>query len=889
MELADPHGSYAVLIGSSRYHSPDLEDLPGVAGNVRDLGRLLEDPTVWGLPPDHCVRITDPLSREVVLDAVHDAARRATDALLVYYAGHGLPSRDGDGLLLGLPASDPDRPYSWMDFQGVRREVLGAGRRVHRVVILDCCYSGQAMAGTMSGSVTLAEQARIAGTHLLTATSANMLAEAPVGMPHTAFTGELIRLLDRGLPNAGPLITAPELYEHLLGELRAKNLPRPEQRVSGTGRAVAFAHNRHGARGPLAPAGPVTAPRTPARPVPRELRDVLRGRPRLIADRAALLRATDPAAAEELLSLAAVTRPAQEAAALLRLLREQGRPEEAYSVLAAAAAERVPADLASYIRALHALDADDDALLSLDTVGRSGPPEHVAGTIRCLREEGDEVAGADADRILAAAIGRLHTTEAVLDLAGALWSAQLDDEARKVLRAPAVSSPQETARLAEVLRGVGRVEEALALYVQVFSVVAQDPAELVRILRVADEAERSGEADVLLTTATQATTGTEALAALCDALWASGMGERALRTLARAARSLSSAEVTELADLLHSQGHDEAVLHLFGQAALHRAPADTPVLMATLRTMGRPLDAERLLRDAAGRSIEDVASLLGVLADLGAVRDGARLREALPADLGTRARLIRALHAARGPFEDVLDPLVRQSQPEFDRMLRALHERGEIEVAGLFLRHVVAIAPQVALERLRYLDEADAAPLDRTVLRAALHRASTASGADAVAGVDSAVLAGLVHSGTGATVDERITAIAALCEAGLSEDVVEALADATLQESRTEIMRLLGRMQERELTDAAHAVVRSARWMFSELYRDFVLALRDAGLLDLAVYALTCDPGRLTAAQREGLARALGVSLPFPGTGPDDHPAAAPPTTGWLRDRLRRR
>ncbi|KRV48354.1 hypothetical protein AQ490_25415 [Wenjunlia vitaminophila] len=88
-------------------------------------------PAVWGLPPGHCLRLSQPSSAEQVLDTIRTAARRATDTLLVYYSGHGLIDPDFDSLLLTLPSSDVDRPYSSIAYDGVRREILNAGRTVN--------------------------------------------------------------------------------------------------------------------------------------------------------------------------------------------------------------------------------------------------------------------------------------------------------------------------------------------------------------------------------------------------------------------------------------------------------------------------------------------------------------------------------------------------------------------------------------------------------------------------------------------------------------------------------------------------------------------------------------------------------------------------------------
>ncbi|MER5935364.1 caspase family protein [Streptomyces sp. NPDC002054] len=875
MELADPHGSYAVLIGSTRYEDPALEDLPAVAANLEDLGRLLEDPTVWGLPPEHCTRLVDPSSPAVLLDAVRAAAQRATDTLLVYYAGHGLVAPEVDGLLLALPSSDPERPYSSVDFASLRREVLGAGRRVNRMVILDCCYSGQALTGGMSGSVTMAEQARIAGTYLLTACAANRQALSPPGEAHTAFTGELIRVLDQGLAGAGPLIGTPDLYDHLLGELRAKERPLPQQRLSNTGRTLAIARNRHGTHGRLS----ASAADAPARAVPERLREMLRAQPRLIAEHAARLRVTDPAAAGELLALAAGTRPAQEAAALVCLLHEQGRVDEADTVLHTIGAERAPLDLASIVPALHAMDDEEDVGRLLSAVAVRRTPEDIAGTVRLLHENGHGN-GADADFLLTAAIGTLRTTEAVLGLAGAMWSAQLDDQANLVLRAPSVSSPQETARLADALRSIGRVEEALDLYLQILPVVTQDPAALVRVLRVADEAGRAAEG--LVRTAVEAAPAVRDLAGLCDALWTAGMADRAWQTLSFASGRLATEDIVTLAELLHAQGHDDAVLHLFGQAALHHPVAATPELVAALRTMGRPLDAGALLADAANRPTEQVAELLALLYDQGAVRDRARVWDALPEGLVERGRLLRLLHTAhRRPCGDLMDGLCRLPGEEFTGALRTLRENGEHDAANLLLRRLAQTAPKQAVEYQDPFRFQQMTLADRIMLHALLAAFGGWVGVEPSRNVVEILVASERRS-----LDQRVAAMAALSEAGLSGRVEELLADSTRHQQHAEVVRLLGHLEARGLTAAARAVVRGAEWMHAELYRDFVRAIEQAGLRDLAVYAVECAPDRLTVAQRRKLAEILGVPAPDV---PDGDPTVLPPAPQRLRDRLRRR
>lgn len=260
MELADPEQSYAVLVGTSAYTHASLDHLPAVANNLRRLGELLEDPAVWGLPPGHCVRVPEPRTATEVLEAVHEAAAGATDTLLVYYAGHGLRPPVNDGLLLALPGTDPERAYTALDFEAVRQEVLATHRTANRVVILDCCYAGSVFAGGMAAAgeatAAVADRARIAGSYVLAACARTASAQAPPGERYTAFTGELIRLLERGLPGAGPYIEAAQAYEHLYAELLRKGRPLPQQRLSNAGRTLVLARNQY----------PLAAPRRDREP-----------------------------------------------------------------------------------------------------------------------------------------------------------------------------------------------------------------------------------------------------------------------------------------------------------------------------------------------------------------------------------------------------------------------------------------------------------------------------------------------------------------------------------------------------------------------------------------------------------------------------------------------
>lgn len=241
MRLPDPAGSRAVVVGAAEFRDPQLTDLPAVRNNVADLARILTAPTGTGLPAEHCAVVADEDAFTGLGDRVEEAAEAADDLLLFYYAGHGVLDNHGR-LHLTLPSTDLNRlRWTGLPFDIVR-EAFAEARARNRIVILDCCYSGRAVAGQMTGP-TLAGQLDVDGTYTLTATARNEPAIAPPGATHTAFTGELVTLLSEGDPEGAELLTLGHIYQRLRWVLHRRSLPLPERCGTRTADLLALAAN----------------------------------------------------------------------------------------------------------------------------------------------------------------------------------------------------------------------------------------------------------------------------------------------------------------------------------------------------------------------------------------------------------------------------------------------------------------------------------------------------------------------------------------------------------------------------------------------------------------------------------------------------------------------
>jgi actin-like ATPase involved in cell morphogenesis len=253
--LPDPRRSRAVLIGASTYNH--LENLPAVRNNLTALRSVLIDPALGGLPADGCTILKEPRSPVDLYRSLRREATATEDMLLVYFAGHGRTGARNE-LFLCLPDSNPDElSFTALSYEQLRIAVADSQAR-KKVVVLDCCFSGRALADLAGDEETITGQVGIEGTYILTATPRNAVALAPPGARYTAFTGTLLELLHTGIPGGPELLTFAAIFPTLKYTLISRQFPKPCQQGTDTITHLALTRNAAYAR-----QGPHPATHTP--------------------------------------------------------------------------------------------------------------------------------------------------------------------------------------------------------------------------------------------------------------------------------------------------------------------------------------------------------------------------------------------------------------------------------------------------------------------------------------------------------------------------------------------------------------------------------------------------------------------------------------------------
>lgn len=190
-----------------------LRPLPAVKDNAQELERVLLAPGTDLFTRGEVVlcRPQEPWEVEQALDTVTQEAR---GLLLVYFSGHGRVGRDGGNLQLMVGASEPrHKTVSWQDMV---LSYLDNARADRIVIILECCYAGNAGEAFHNCRKPMS---------LLMAAQPNrriFSGEEPTG--GSVFTRAVRRTLESGLPGKR-CVTFEDLVRELRGQLAAERTP----------------------------------------------------------------------------------------------------------------------------------------------------------------------------------------------------------------------------------------------------------------------------------------------------------------------------------------------------------------------------------------------------------------------------------------------------------------------------------------------------------------------------------------------------------------------------------------------------------------------------------------------------------------------------------------
>jgi hypothetical protein len=245
--LHDYSRSRAGLVGTWDYRH--LMPVPAARHSLNRMNGLLAGPVCeWS---GTSIRIFENLRRPGDLaDDLVSWFQSAHDVALFYFVGHGLID-DEDQLCLALGETVTDahrRATTALPFSAVRR-ALRLSPALVKILILDCCFAGQATqhANALGPAADVIDSAGGTGAFTMAASGAYNTAwfetATTVRNPQTYFTKYFADVAEAGIPElAGPLRLSV-LFDRVRENLARDQRPVPQSRNIDSAHEFVFARN----------------------------------------------------------------------------------------------------------------------------------------------------------------------------------------------------------------------------------------------------------------------------------------------------------------------------------------------------------------------------------------------------------------------------------------------------------------------------------------------------------------------------------------------------------------------------------------------------------------------------------------------------------------------
>lgn len=246
---------YAVLIGNGEFpNEPDktlLPDLNCPKNDIKGLANLLLNEKIGDYAPENVKVLLNKPHNEIIAtieDVFHNATR--DDLILIYYSGHGIPVGDTHKLFLSAHNTVYKKPVATAVSMAQLRDLMDIKVSHKKIIlILDCCYSGDAgkqfaSKGSMDSELAKQLQENAKGIYLLAAAGSHRAWER---QQYSLFTQYLIEGLETGnadLDGDG-LIDVHELFNYIRPQVEQEE-PKQKPHLYGiaeTGGKLTFAQS----------------------------------------------------------------------------------------------------------------------------------------------------------------------------------------------------------------------------------------------------------------------------------------------------------------------------------------------------------------------------------------------------------------------------------------------------------------------------------------------------------------------------------------------------------------------------------------------------------------------------------------------------------------------
>lgn len=195
----------ALLIGINNY--PCGNELHGCIEDIQQVRKAIEK-NGDGSPNFDCKLLPDVQTSGEVMEDIEKLFSGDAEAALLYFSGHGYVNTTGAEIVLPQDISTPGQYYTGIQMSTIM-EVVNKSRIRNKIIIFDCCHSGNIGKYKLSDAGSILEP----GVSILTACREDETAQEAGG--HGLFTELLCNALNGGAADFSGNITMGGVYAYI--------------------------------------------------------------------------------------------------------------------------------------------------------------------------------------------------------------------------------------------------------------------------------------------------------------------------------------------------------------------------------------------------------------------------------------------------------------------------------------------------------------------------------------------------------------------------------------------------------------------------------------------------------------------------------------------------
>lgn len=241
-----------LIIGNGKFEDNQISEIPNITANNQELSKLFSNDLYFpGIEETRILSLENKNYRELsrsITTFTENCDEK--DTIIIYLSGHGIVS--SNDFKLYFPAKDTLSKF--IEDEGISIDSLKSRLRSSsassKILVLDCCFSGRAIDGTMSSNlvsqtITTNVLESVSGTYIMTSACQDKpaLFDSNNDKVPTNFTNQFIETIKDGINNKKENLEIGDIFNTI--KSKTKKGPTPQASSLNEADKIPLGRNLH--------------------------------------------------------------------------------------------------------------------------------------------------------------------------------------------------------------------------------------------------------------------------------------------------------------------------------------------------------------------------------------------------------------------------------------------------------------------------------------------------------------------------------------------------------------------------------------------------------------------------------------------------------------------